>query len=64
MRDKCDLHTLLASGDLSHFSAPIDKKLTEPIRKLHKLADVGSLPFPLLSHCLTRCVHSVNSIAY
>lgn len=48
MRDKCDLHTLLASGDLSTFSAPIDKKLTEPIRKLHKLADVR--PFPSSSH--------------
>lgn len=40
MRDKGDLHTLLAGGDLSSLSAPIPRAIIEAIRKKYKLADV------------------------
>ncbi|GAA5885406.1 hypothetical protein JCM6882_009607 [Rhodosporidiobolus microsporus] len=39
MRDKCDLHTLIAGGDLEGITAPLDREKTETIRKKYKLAD-------------------------
>lgn len=55
MRDKCDLYTLLSSGDLSSLSLPLNKSLTEPIRKKWKLADVRPpLPPPLPSLTLPQ----------
>ncbi|GAA5945115.1 histone acetyltransferase catalytic subunit HAT1 [Sporobolomyces koalae] len=39
MRDKCDLYTLVSSGDLKGLKAPIDRAFTESIRKKYKLAD-------------------------
>lgn len=60
MRDKCDLYTLLSSGDLDHISAPLEKTSMEPLRRKHKLADVRS-SFSILSRLrLTRwksCSH-------
>ena len=44
MRDKSDLSTLLSGGDLEEMSAPLDRVVTEQIRKKYKLADVS---FPL-----------------
>jgi len=39
MRDKCDLYTLLSSGELIGLQAPFDRKWTEQIRKKSKIAD-------------------------
>ncbi|GAA5848528.1 hypothetical protein JCM8547_004540 [Rhodosporidiobolus lusitaniae] len=39
MRDKCDLHTLIAGGDLADIRAPLDRTKTEAIRTKYKLAD-------------------------
>lgn len=54
MRDKCDLYTLLSSGDLDStaLALPLSKALTEPIRKKWKLADVR--PPPLFHRSLAR----------
>lgn len=41
MRDKCDLFTLIPSGEFEGIQAPIDKRLTEVIRKKFKIADVS-----------------------
>lgn len=46
MRDKCDLYTLLSTNALDGITAPFDKKVTEEIRKKHKIADVSG-DYPL-----------------
>lgn len=42
LRDKADLHTLIADKALDHITAPFDKNETEVIRKKYKIADVSS----------------------
>ena len=43
LRDKADLYTLISSGEFDDLKAPLDKKVTEPLRKKFKLADVSTL---------------------
>jgi histone acetyltransferase 1 len=40
LRDKADLYTLISSGEFDNLKAPLDKKITEPLRKKFKLANV------------------------
>lgn len=52
LRDKADLYTLIASGDFEDLKAPLDKAVTEPLRRKHKLADVRHR---CSDRCCSRC---------